>query len=348
MTSIRIDDTEIGPGHPAYIIAEVAMAHDGSLGFAHSFIDAAASAGVNAIKFQTHIADAESTLDEPFRVKFSRQDETRYGYWKRLEFTAEQWAGLAVHAREKGLSFLSSAFSPAAVALLDRIGVPAWKVGSGEFRSLDLLDAMMKTGKPLLYSTGMSAWSEIDEAVAHFRQQGAAFGLFQCTSKYPTQLPEIGLNVLGEMQQRYGCPVGLSDHSGSVWPSIAAIARGAHMLEAHITFDKMMFGPDVPASLTVADFRTVVEARRAFAVMDANPVDKDAMAAELERMRALFTKSLAPVRPLAAGTVLSAGMLTSKKPGTGIPASQLSAVVGRRLARPVTPDHVLTFEDLDA
>lgn len=348
MTSIKIDTTDVGPGHPAFIIAEVAMAHDGSLGFAHSFIDAAASAGVDAIKFQTHIADAESTLDEPFRVKFSRQDDTRYGYWKRLEFTAEQWAGLADHARDKGLCFLSSAFSPAAVQLLDRIGVPAWKVGSGEFRSRDLLDAMIRTGKPLLYSTGMAAWSEIDEGIEHFRARGASFGLFQCTSKYPTALTEVGLNVLAEMQQRYHCPVGLSDHSGTVWPALAAMARGVHMIEAHITFDRMMFGPDVPASLTVAEFRMLAEAKRAFATMDANPVDKDRMAEELSRMRALFTKSLAPVRPLAAGTVLTADMLTSKKPGTGIPAAELAAVVGRRLARSVTPDHVLTFEDLDA
>jgi N,N'-diacetyllegionaminate synthase len=348
MNTIRIDGAEIGPSNPAFIIAEVANAHDGSLGFAHSFIDAAASTGVNAIKFQTHIADAESTLDEPFRVKFSFQDDTRYGYWKRLEFTAEQWAGLAAHAKEKGLTFLSSAFSPAAVDLLNRIGVPAWKVGSGEFRSTKLLDAMIRTGKPLLYSTGMSSWAEIDEAAAHFRARGAAFGIFQCTSKYPTALPEVGLNVLGEMERRYHCPVGLSDHSGSVWPGIAAMARGVHMLEAHITFDRMMFGPDVPASLTVQEFRTLTEARNAFAVIDHNPVDKDRMAADLERMRSLFTKSLAPMRALAAGTVLSADMLTAKKPGTGIPASQLGAVIGRRLARAVVPEHVLTIEDLDA
>lgn len=348
MSAIRIGTSQVGANHACFIIAEVAMAHDGSLGFAHSYIDAAAAAGVDAIKFQTHIADAESTLDEPFRVKFSRQDENRYGYWKRLEFTAEQWAGLAGHARDKGLCFLSSAFSPAAVALLDAIGVPAWKVGSGEFRSMDLLDAMIRTGKPLLYSTGMSTWTEIDEAVSHFRSRGVPFGMFQCTSKYPTALPDIGLNVLAEMQQRYDCPTGLSDHSGTIWPSVMAMARGAQMIEAHITFDRMMFGPDVPASLTVAEFRTLVDARNAMCTMDENPVDKDKMAAELASMRALFTKSLAPKFPLAAGTVLSADMLTSKKPGTGIPATELAAVVGRRLSRAVSPDRVLTFEDLDA
>ncbi|MGC8917653.1 MAG: N-acetylneuraminate synthase family protein, partial [Thermoanaerobaculum sp.] len=110
------------------VIAEVAQAHDGSLGLAHAFIDAAADAGASAIKFQTHIAAAESTLGEPWRVKFSPQDRTRYDYWRRMEFTEEQWVGLREHAEERGLYFLSSPFSVEAVELLERVGVAAWKV----------------------------------------------------------------------------------------------------------------------------------------------------------------------------------------------------------------------------
>src|SRR6185312_6966331 len=149
---IKIDDREVGEGRPCYLIAEVAQAHDGSIGMAHAFIDAAADAGVDAIKFQTHIADAESTLDEKFRIKMSGQDQTRYDYWKRMEFSAEEWAGLSQHARERGLTFLSSVFSVPALQLLDRLGVPAWKFGSGEIVTSDLLDAAIATGKPLLIS----------------------------------------------------------------------------------------------------------------------------------------------------------------------------------------------------
>jgi N,N'-diacetyllegionaminate synthase len=128
------------------IIAEVAQAHDGSLGMAHAFIDAAAAAGVDAIKFQTHIAAEESTAAEPWRVKFSKQDATRFDYWKRMEFAPEQWAGLKQHAEEKGLMFLSSAFSHAAVDLLRKLGMPAWKVASGELTNLPLIAHMAKDG----------------------------------------------------------------------------------------------------------------------------------------------------------------------------------------------------------
>jgi N-acetylneuraminate synthase len=144
--SITVNGRRIGAGSPCFLIAEVAQAHDGSLGAAHAYIDAAAEAGVDAVKFQTHIADAESTLDEPFRIKFSKQDETRYAYWKRMEFSPEQWPASAAHAADKKLVFLSSAFSVAAVELLQKIGMAAWKVGSGEVGTRDLLDAMLAAG----------------------------------------------------------------------------------------------------------------------------------------------------------------------------------------------------------
>src|SRR5215467_9214956 len=138
------------------IVAEVAQAHDGSLGTAHAFIDACARAGADAIKFQTHIAAAESSPGEPWRIKFSRQDASRYDYWKRMEFTEEQWAGLALHAKERGLIFLSSPFSSEAMDLLDRLGMEAWKVGSGEIGNTPLIQRMAKTGKPVLLSSVMS------------------------------------------------------------------------------------------------------------------------------------------------------------------------------------------------
>lgn len=345
-TGFLIGDTPVGEGAPAFLIAEVAQAHDGSLGFAHAFIDAAAEAGVDAVKFQTHIADAESTRDEQFRIRFSRQDATRYDYWKRMEFTAEQWSGLAAHAAERGLVFLSSAFSVAAVELLDRLRMPAWKVGSGEFRSQGLIDSMLATKRPILLSNGMSTYAETAAAVERVRRAGAPILLFQCTSKYPTRLEEVGLNVLDEYRQRFGVPIGLSDHSGTVWPSIAALARGIDMIEVHLTFDRRMFGPDVSSSLTVDEMRKIVEARSAFRVMDAHPVDKDQVADAMSTMRSLFTKSLALVCPLPKGVVLTSEMLTEKKPGTGIPLSKIGDVIGRTLAHDVPSDRLLTWEDL--
>ncbi len=342
----QIGNKTIGSGKP-FIIAEVAQAHDGSLGFAHSFIDAAADCGADAIKFQTHIASAESSQDEKFRIQMSGQDATRYDYWKRMEFTADEWAGLSKHAQDKGIVFLSSAFSVQAVELLKNLDMPAYKVGSGEFKSTELLAAMMSTGKPVLYSTGMSTYSEIDEAVNLFRHKNVAHAIFQCTSNYPTKMEDVGINVLDEYRQKYGCPVGLSDHTGTPFPSLMAMARGADLIEVHVTFDKRMYGPDVIASLTFDELSLLCKARDSFSVMKANPVDKDKAAQRMAEMRNLFTKSIGLVSDLAAGTVLEASMLTPKKPGTGIPYTDASQYIGKKLKQAVSVNRLLRPEDVE-
>lgn len=348
MHRVRIGAHAVGAACRAFVVAEVGQAHEGSVGTAHAYIDAVADAGADAVKFQTHIASAESTRDEPFRIRFSSQDATRYDYWRRMEFPEAAWRELAHHAQERGLLFLSSAFSVDAVELLSRLDMPAWKVGSGEFRSHDLIDAMVRTGRPILLSTGMSRMDEIGAMVERVTQAGCPLVLLQCTSKYPLPMEEVGLNVIDDLRERFGLPVGLSDHSGSLWPATAAISRGADMVEVHVVLDRRVFGPDTTASLTVDQLALLVEARDAVATMLSSPVDKDAMARELEGMRGLFTKSVAPVRDLPAGTILEHSMLTTKKPGTGIPADRLESFVGRRLARDVSADRLLRPEDLVA
>ena len=341
-----IGDRPIGDGQPAFIIAEIAQAHDGSLGMAHALIDAAADAGADAIKFQTHLAEAESTLDEPFRIRFSRQDATRFDYWRRMEFTPEQWHGLADHVRKRGRVFLSSAFSLQAVELLKNIGVAVWKIGSGEFASRTLWEAMMNAPAPILFSTGLATRAETREAVEIFRANGVPYALLQCTTAYPAPLELVGLNVMDELREEFGCPVGLSDHSGTIFPGMTALARGANILEVHVTFDRRLFGPDSAASLTFEELKTVCGMRDAIAIMDANPVDKDDMAERLQSLREVFGRSLSPVRPLWAGEVLSADMVVAKKPSGGIRPESLQQVIGRRLARDVTPDRILRWSDL--
>lgn len=330
------------------VIGEVAQAHDGSLGAAHAFIDAIANAGADAVKFQTHIASAESTPGEPWRVKFSRQDATRYDYWRRMEFTEAQWRGLKEHADERGILFLSSPFSLEAVELLERVGVAAWKVASGEVSNARMFERMSRTGIPFLVSTGMSPWSEIDEAVERVRKAEVPFALMQCTSSYPCPPEKVGLNLLDEYARRYGCAVGLSDHSGTMWPSLAAAMQGAQVVEVHVTLSREAFGPDVPVSLTTAELRQMVEGIRFVERMRASPVDKDAAAQEMAGMRRLFTKSLVARHDLPAGTLLSEEHLAAKKPGTGIPAARLADVVGRRLVRDVKADELLAPDHLDA
>lgn len=329
------------------IIGEVAQTHDGSLGTAHAFIDAIAVAGADAVKFQTHIASAESTPGEPWRVKFSRQDASRYDYWKRMEFSEEHWNGLRAHAEERGLWFLSSPFSLEAVEMLERVGVAAWKVASGETGNDAMLEAMTATGRPFLLSTGMSPLSEIDRAVARIEAHRLPLVLLQCTSAYPCPPEKVGLNLIPLFRERYGCGVGLSDHSGTIYPGLAAATLSIAALEVHVTLSREMFGPDVPVSLTPEELRRLVDGVRFIERMNAHPVDKDASAGELDPLRRLFTKSVVARVDLAAGTVLREEHLAAKKPGTGIPAARIPELVGSRLKRSVASDELLALDDVE-
>ena len=335
------------PARDCLVIAEVAQAHDGSLGMAHAFLDAAAEAGAYAVKFQTHIASAESTPGEPWRIRFSPQDETRYDYWKRMEFSEDAWHGLAGHARERGLAFLSSAFSIEAVELLERVGVAAWKVGSGEITTLPMIERMALTGLPLLLSSGMASWSELDAAVDLARRNGAPVAVLQCTTAYPCPPERWGLNVIAQLRERYGVPVGYSDHSGCIHAGIAAAALGAELIEVHLTFSRKAFGPDVPASLTPDELHSLVEGVRCVRTALRHPVAKDLLAVELEGLKRTFSKSIVAARPLPVGRRLGLEDLALKKPGTGIPAARLHDIVGRRLARAIEADACLTEDDLD-
>jgi N-acetylneuraminate synthase len=329
------------------VIGEVALSHDGSLGLAHAFIDAIARAGADAVKFQTHIAAAESTPAEPFRVHFSRQDATRYDYWKRMEFTEDEWRGLAEHCRELGVLFVSSPFSLRAVELLERIGQPFWKIASGETSNVELLDRVVQTGVPVLLSTGMSPLAEIDAAVARVKARGVPAGVFQCTTAYPCPAEKIGLNLIPFYRERYGCWVGLSDHSATIYPGLAGVAIGMDLLEVHVALSREMFGPDVVASITTAELRQLVEGVRFIERMRAAPVDKDVSARESAPLRRLFTRSLVAREALPAGTVLAPEHLVIKKPGTGLSPERLREVIGRRLTRSVAADQVLAVEDIE-
>lgn len=342
-----ITDLWASPAAPSFIIAEVAQAHDGSLGSAHAYIDAVAKTGADAIKFQTHIAAEESSELDTWRVKFSRQDATRYDYWKRMEFTEPQWIELKQHAEEKGLVFLSSPFSLAAIRLLDRLNMAAWKVASGEVTNRLFLDAMIATGRPVLVSSGMSYLEEMDATVALIKAAKSPVAVFQCTTAYPCPPEKIGINQITELQARYGCPIGLSDHSGTPYPSLAAIALGARLIEVHIAFSKEMFGPDTTASLTTQDFAQMVEGIRFTEKMLASPMVKDDSAATLEPLRKMFGQSLVAATDLETGTVLTRDNLSCRKPGHGISAANVEAVLGKKLKHPVKAAQFLNADDLD-
>jgi N-acetylneuraminate synthase len=329
------------------IIGEVAQAHDGSLGLAHAFVDAIADAGADAVKFQTHIAAAESTPSEPWRVKFSRQDASRYDYWKRMEFTEEQWLGLRAHAEDRGLFFLSSPFSIAAVELLERVGVAAWKIASGEISDSVMLDRILKTHLPIMLSTGMSMISEIDNVVQRIQAARAPLAILQCTTEYPCPPERVGLNMISSYRDRYGCPVGLSDHSGTIYPGLAAVTLGAEVVEVHVTLSREMFGPDVASSITTGELRQLADGIRFIEKMNANVLNKDGVSSQLGSLKKLFTKSIVARVPIPAGTVLTEEYLALKKPGTGLPAARLSSLIGKRALRALEQDELLADDDVE-
>jgi N,N'-diacetyllegionaminate synthase len=333
------------------IIGEVALTHDGSLGLAHAFIDAIAAAGADAVKFQTHIAAAESTPAELFRVAFSRQDASRYEYWARMEFSEAQWRGLDEHCRERGVLFVSSPFSVEAVDLLDRVGQPLWKMASGEVSNTQLLDRVLdraaRTAAPVLLSTGMSPLAETDAAVARVQTRGVSVGVMQCTTAYPCPPEQIGLNMVSVYRDRYGCWTGLSDHSATIYPGLAGAALGLDLLEVHVALSREMFGPDVVASVTTTELRQLVDGVRFIERMRAHPLDKDASAADTAPLRRLFTRSLVAKGALAAGTVLAREHFLIKKPGTGVSPNRLADVLGKRLLRPLAADQLLSPDDVE-
>ncbi len=334
-----------GASEAPWVIAEVGQAHDGSLGMAHSYIDAAAEGGADAIKFQMHIADEESSDREPWRTKFSFQDVTRFDYWRRMEFTVGQWVELRRHAEERGLTFLCSPFSLAAIRRLEAMDVAAWKVASGEVTNRLLLDAMTATGRPVLLSSGMSSLAELDEAVALIRGAGCPLGVFQCTTAYPCPPEKIGLNLLAEFASRFDCPVGLSDHSGTIFPSLAAVTLGAKLIEVHVVFSRDMFGPDAKSSLTFPQLKQLTDGVKAIHAMTSHPVVKDDLAGGMEELRQMFGQSLVAAVDLPAGTLLEKVHISCRKPGHGIPASKYLGLIGKQLNRAVRSGEFLALTD---
>ena len=262
-----------------------------------------------------------------------------------MEFTPDQWQGLADHAEEKGLIFLSSPFSIEAVDMLERIGMTAWKVASGEVNNKPLLDRMLQTGKPILLSTGMSGFDEIDDAVAHIRRTPIDFAVMQCTTAYPCPPEKIGLNMLPLLRERYQCAVGLSDHSGTIYPGLAADTLGIEILEVHVALSQEMFVPDVPASVTTGELSQLVEGVRFIERMRRHPVDKDDFAREAQPLRNLFTKSIVAGKDLPKGTVLEEKHLQIKKPGTGLPGERMKDMIGKRLKRDIKTDEQILEGD---
>jgi N,N'-diacetyllegionaminate synthase len=327
---------------PRLIIAEVGSVHDGSFGNACKLVELVARCGADVVKFQTHVAEAETLRDAPAPSYF--QAEPRFAYFRRTAFTREQWRELANLARACSLRFASSPFAIEAVDVLEDAGIDIYKVASGEVTNLPLLERIARTGRPVVLSSGMSDWAELDRAVEVLRPCGDLV-VMQCTSAYPCPVERAGINVIDEIARRYGLPTGFSDHTESVASAVTAIAHGATIIEKHITFSRQMYGSDAQFAAEPDEFRRYCrELRDAWRILD-HPVDKADLAGVRE-MKQVFEKSIVTTAPVRAGQLLSRELLGFKKPGTGIRADRVDAVLGKRAARDLPADHMLSETDL--
>jgi N,N'-diacetyllegionaminate synthase len=325
------------------VIAEVGSVHDGSFGNAHKLIELAAACGADAVKFQTHIAAAETLKDAPMPPYF--KGEPRFDYFERTGFSLAQWKALKAHADKCKVEFISSPFSEAAVDLLQQLGVHRIKIPSGEVTNLPMLDAVGRTGKQVLLSSGMSNWAELDAAVATLKKHHDNIVVMQCTSAYPCPDDRVGLNVIAEMAARWTLPIGYSDHTHDNHAAFAAVALGACMVEKHLTFSRGMYGSDAANAAEPAQFCELTKGLRAIAAMRAHPVDKDDLSPYRD-MKRIFEKSIVSVTNIAAGAVLTGDMLAVKKPGDGIPAARLGSLIGRRAVNAIPSDRLLREDDL--
>ncbi len=326
------------------LIAEIGSVHDGSFGNAKKLIETAAEVGADTVKFQLHIAAAETIRDAPPPPYFS--GEPRFDYFNRTGFTVPEWRALRAHCDAHRVRFLVSPFSEKAVDLLEDIGVDMYKVPSGEVTNLPLIERISKTGKPVLLSSGMSSWAELDRAVDAIRRHHSRLTVLQCTSQYPCLAERVGLNIIIEMATRYGLPVGYSDHTRGPWAAVAAVVLGAVAVEKHLTFSRRMYGSDAPFATEPEEFRDLALGIRGIETMLANPVDKNDVS-WLRVMKDVFEKSVVAAVDLSPGDVISPEKITCKKPGTGIPASEYQQLIGRRLKRAVKADTLLTSDDLE-
>ena len=334
--SVHVGDRQIGGGARCFLVAEAGINHNGDVGLAHRLVDTAVEAGADAVKFQTF--DPEHVV--------SRRDESQLAMGRKLALSPDAFAQLRAHATERHLMFLSTPFDAGSADLLDSIGVPAFKIPSGEITNPPFLAHVARKGKPMLISTGMASLPEVVDALDIVRAQGnPPVALFHCVSNYPTAPQECNLRAMGTMRSLLHVPVGWSDHSEGISLSIAAVAMGAELLEKHFTLDRSLPGPDHQASLQPAELRALVKEVRATEAARGDGVKAPVTS---ERATALWARrSLHSARDLEAGEVLAMSDLVLLRPGSGIPASQAVSLVGRRLKTPVPVGSLLREADLD-
>jgi len=340
-----IGDRPVGGDAPVLVIAEAGVNHNGDLDLALQLVDAAADAGADAVKFQTFRADRVAAPDAPkaaYQHETTNADESQLEMLRRLELPAEALRAIRDRAAERGILFLSSVFDESSVDVLEELGVPAIKLGSGEVTNIALLERVARTGKPVLLSTGMSTLAEVERALAAL-DSVEEIVVLQATTNYPADPADANLRALHELKA-LGTAVGYSDHTPGDETALAAVALGACVVEKHLTLDRSLPGPDHAASVEPSELKRLVDSirvvERALGSGVKEPSDSELATRDAVR------RSLTAARALPAGTVLTEDALVAVRPGTGIPPNCRGELVGRTLTRAVAEGEQLAWEDV--
>lgn len=347
--SFRIAGRDVGHGSPCFVIAEAGVNHNGDLALARTLVDIARDAGADAVKFQTFRAERLAAASAPkadYQKRTTDADESQVDMLKKLELSDDAFRELAEYCDRKGILFLSTPFDELSADFLETLGMAAYKVPSGEVTNLPYLEHIARKGKPMIVSTGMADLGEVEQAVASIEGAGnAEFALLHCVSNYPADPADVNLRAMDTMREAFGKPVGYSDHTEGIAVSLAAVSRGACVIEKHFTSDRNLPGPDQKASLEPGELRELVRGIRTIETA-LGSTRKTPSAAE-RNTASVARKSLVAARDLANGTTLDAAMLIAKRPGTGISPALLRSITGRKLRRDVRADELLRLEDLE-
>lgn len=343
---IKIGNHLIGKGEPCFIIAEAGSNHDRNLAQAHQLIDIAADARADAVKFQTFTAPkiAASTRDKIAHIDIGGA-KSLYELYKKLELPREWQKELSLHANERGLVFLSTPFDNEAVDELDNLGVPAFKIASFEIVHLPLLRHVARKGKPIILSTGMANLGEIEEALNVIYDEGEKdVILLHCAINYPARFENVNLAAMNTMAQAFQIPVGYSDHTSGITVPIAAVARGACMIEKHFTLDKTLPGPDHAFALEPEELKAMVRGIRETEAALGSPIKQPAPdeLLHLKRgRRSIFAKTDIP-----AGTPITKEMIDILRPGIGINPRFLDIVIGRCARKAIESNEPITWDKI--
>lgn len=345
---ISIGSRLIGSGEPVFIIAEAGVNHNGQVDLACRLVDVAADAGADAVKFQTFRADrlaSPAAAKAAYQLDTTDPAETQRDMLRKLELGKDQLQIVKARCAERGILFLSTPFDEESADLVDALGVPAFKIASGEVTNWPLLRHIARKGKPVMVSTGMSYLGEIDDAVRVLREAGChELILLHCVTSYPAPPEDANLLAMRMMEGAFGVPVGFSDHTDGLAVALAAVALGACALEKHLTLDRTLAGPDHAASLEPAAFKQLVaDVRR---VERARGDGRKQPAHSELANRSVVRRSVAAAVDLPAGTVLRCEMLRALRPATGLAPSVAEQLVGRKTTRPLAAGELVSWSDL--